>query len=47
MKQESKISVDIEEILAHLGIDIQKFQTQDHSGSTPSTPKNAQPLQKQ
>lgn len=47
MKQEFKISVDIQEILSHLGIDIQKFQTQDDTCSSQSTPKNAQPLQKQ
>lgn len=47
MKQEFKISVDIQEILTYLGIDIQKFQTQDNMSSFSSTPKNAQPLQKQ
>lgn len=47
MNQELKISIDILQILPYLGIDKQKFQTQDVIFPLHTTPMNAQPLQKQ
>ncbi|MBP1967079.1 hypothetical protein J2Z65_006343 [Paenibacillus aceris] len=47
MNQELKISIDSLQILQYLGIDKQKFQTQDVKLPLHTTPMNAQPLQKQ